>query len=49
MKSAGKTGKSGGGVTRTLGSIAELGKVGAVDAAFSTCNSTPPISRHWSR
>ena len=33
-KSAGKTGKSGGTVTRTLRSVAELGKVGAVDAAF---------------
>ena len=33
-KSAGKTAKAGGGVTRTLGSVAELGKVGAVDAAF---------------
>lgn len=33
-KSAGKTAKASGGVTRTLGSIAELGKVGAVDAAF---------------
>ena len=33
-KSAGKTAKARGGVTRTLGSIAELGKVGAVDAAF---------------
>ena len=33
-KSAGKTAKSGGTVTRTLRSVAELGKVGAVDAAF---------------
>ena len=33
-KSAGKTGKAGGTVTRTLRSVAELGKVGAVDAAF---------------
>ena len=30
----GRNGKSGGTATRTLGSVAELGKVGAVDAAF---------------